>query len=140
MQIPRASIPWATKTMCPKPCLSLKWVLFIDSFTKSSLTQQCRLLIINGTSPIKVGKDFQLRRTSGVENFKLGGALNIAKNSLCCFPMTLMGILGESRDKSNCKRDVRSSMCQVQQVPTNCQYKVGSTLGDVQLEVSVTLD
>ena len=40
MQIPWESIPWATKTMCLKPCLNLKWILFIDSFTKSSLTQQ----------------------------------------------------------------------------------------------------
>ena len=32
MQIPWASIPWATKTMCPKPCLNLKWVLFIWLF------------------------------------------------------------------------------------------------------------
>ena len=63
----------------PKPCLNLKWVLFIDSFTKSSLTQQ-----ITSTGNNQHDKTFcssYFQRISVISKTHVKGQVTLAQDS-----------------------------------------------------------
>ena len=66
--------------------------------------------------------------------------LNAPQNKFGNLPMTLMSIMGESRDKSTAKEILGRVCVRYNKLPTSCLYKVESMEGVVQVVDRTTPD